>query len=213
MDGITIFIKRDSDGMKDFVPYSVNSVSGKSTVLEVLESIREEQDGTLAIRYGCRFKSCGLCAVTINGNSRMACLTKVKDQMRIEPLLKIPVVRDLIVERAFITETMKKNEIYPIDFDLATNEEIKEEFKILSKCTDCLSCLSSCGIYDYDQRDECEGPLFFVKLALLQNHPHNRKDFTAKAKKLGVEKYRGAGDIPCPYGIPIKKLAIEPFLK
>jgi hypothetical protein len=56
-------------------------------------------------------------------------------------------------------------------------------------------------------------PLFFVKLAQLQNHPQNAHNYSVKAKELGIENCEGCAGCLCPYGIPIKKLAIDPFLQ
>ena len=52
-----------------------------STVLDGLIKIREEVDGTLALRCSCRSAICGSCAMRINGDAGLACNTKVIDAM------------------------------------------------------------------------------------------------------------------------------------
>ncbi|MER3405012.1 MAG: hypothetical protein C4289_07450 [Chloroflexota bacterium] len=47
------------------------------TVLDALIKVREELDGTLAVRCSCRAAVCGSCAMRINGQSRLACKTKL----------------------------------------------------------------------------------------------------------------------------------------
>ena len=185
---------------------------GESTILEVLQQIQEEQDDSLAIRYGCRYKQCGLCAVRVNGHSRMACMTKVKAGMVIEPIEKIPVQQDLVVERSFITEEIRTRELFPKALNPSIPPITTKEFDFLSKCTDCQSCLAGCPEYSYENMDRFSGPLFFVKLAQLQSHPQNEYDYSEKAKEMGILHCEDCKGCPCPYGIPIKKLAIDPFL-
>ena len=68
------------------------------SVLGVLQRIRETSDSTLAFRYGCRFKGCGLCTVEIDGRPLPACMTRAKDGMEVGPLGSFPVLRDLAIE-------------------------------------------------------------------------------------------------------------------
>lgn len=192
--------------------YTVEINEGESTILEALQQIQEEQDDSLALRYGCRFKQCGLCAVNVNGHSRMACMTKIKDGMILKPLANLPVQKDLVVERTFITEEIKKKKLYPHKLNSSIQPVTTREFDVLSKCTDCQSCLAGCPEYDYKKMEIFSGPLFFVKLAQLQQHPQNQYDYGDKARELGIYQCIDCKGCPCPYGIPIKKLAIDPFL-
>lgn len=217
MSEISIYIKRSNNNINDEQPgkvenYKIRITPGESTVLEALQNVQENVDETLAIRYGCRFKQCGLCAVNVNGKPRMACMTKVKDAMVVEPLNNIPIQQDLVVERQFITETIKSKKLIPQNLNHSKSLITTKEFDILSKCTDCQSCLSGCPEYSFEDRESFSGPLFFVKLAHLQLHPQNEHDYNEKAKELGIGKCESCAGCPCPYGIPIKKLAIDPFL-
>jgi len=47
----------------------------KTTVLDALLRIQDEQDGTLAVRYSCRSAICGSCACRVNGKTVLACMT------------------------------------------------------------------------------------------------------------------------------------------
>lgn len=211
MSEISIYVKRGAN-LQTTEKFTLDLSLGDSTVLEALQIIQEEFDDTLAIRYGCRFKQCGLCAVTVNGNPRMGCMTKVKDGMVVGPLEHLPIQKDLVVERRFITENIKNKKLFPQTLNHSINPVTTKEFDILSKCTDCQSCLSGCPEYHFEKMDSFAGPLFFVKLAQLQNHPQNENNYFEKAKELGMEMCKGCAGCPCPYGIPIKKLAINPFL-
>ncbi|SPD74108.1 conserved hypothetical protein [uncultured Desulfobacterium sp.] len=70
-----------------------------STILEGLLQVYERYDSTLAFSYGCRVKNCGLCAVNVDGRPHYACVTRIRDGMRISPLKNLPVIKDLIFER------------------------------------------------------------------------------------------------------------------
>ena len=48
-----------------------------NTVLDGLIRIREETDGTLALRCSCRSAICGSCAMRINGQAGLACNTLI----------------------------------------------------------------------------------------------------------------------------------------
>ena len=49
-------------------------------------------------RYMCNRGQCAGCVMTINGRTRRACTTRVRDGMTIEPLHDYPVIRDLVVD-------------------------------------------------------------------------------------------------------------------
>lgn len=92
------------------------------SVLEALFQIQDEQDTSLAFRYSCRGAVCGSCAMFINKKQRLACRTQVSeiagekvlailpygpvakpviktgDDIIVEPLPNLPVIKDLIVD-------------------------------------------------------------------------------------------------------------------
>src|SRR5581483_1999205 len=74
------------------------------TVLEALIRIKDEQDGSLSLRYSCRSAICGSCAMEINGSEKLACRTSVRKELerhgeiRIAPLRNLPVIKDLVVD-------------------------------------------------------------------------------------------------------------------
>jgi len=81
---------------------------------------------TTPITYdsNCLEEICGSCAMLINGRARMACSTLVDtlqkehpgQPIRLAPLSKFPVVRDLAVDRAVLFENLKVVKAWvPID--------------------------------------------------------------------------------------------------
>jgi succinate dehydrogenase / fumarate reductase iron-sulfur subunit len=88
-----------------------------NTILDCLNRIKWEQDGTLAFRKNCRNTICGSCSMQINGLSALACKENVGSQLArlqhiqspktqnktiheitIAPLGNMPVIKDLVVD-------------------------------------------------------------------------------------------------------------------
>lgn len=95
-----IHIRRSQSGMRYFQKYIIDA-DPNTSVLDVLITIREDLDGTVAFRYACRMGVCGICAVKINGKPKLACNTKLSDlgtnEIYIEPISE-QVIKDLVTE-------------------------------------------------------------------------------------------------------------------
>lgn len=188
------------------------------TVLGALQYIQEHLDPTLAFRYSCRYGRCGLCAVLVNNNPALACQTNLQDGMKIAPLAKLPVLKDLVIERRKILEALQKHALYPE----MGREECKglqeplhepEEAALLRGCLECFSCLSSCPRYDFPGKGFA-GPYFFVRLAQLHLDPRDRQDRFLQGREMGIEQCREcAKKCRCPAGIGIFENAIKLFLQ
>ena len=68
---------------------------------------------TTPITYdsNCLEEICGSCAMLINGRARMACsalIDNLEQPIRLEPLSKFPLVRDLQVDRSVLFENLKR---------------------------------------------------------------------------------------------------------
>ncbi len=72
------------------------------SVLDGLNYIKDQLDGTLSYRWSCRMGICGSCGMTVNGEPKLTCATFLTDYapgpVRVEPLRNFPVIRDLVVE-------------------------------------------------------------------------------------------------------------------
>jgi len=68
------------------------------TVLDVLEYIFQNLDPTLSYYATCRRGHCRACGMVVNGKTVLSCLSHAKDDMKIEPLRHIQVVKDLVVK-------------------------------------------------------------------------------------------------------------------
>lgn len=127
-----------------FREYTVDVNKG-ARVLNVLIAIREQVDSTISFRYCCSAGQCGSCAVRVNGEPVLACMTEASDGMLIEPL-KLPVIKDLMVDLQSSLKDMPG--LVPCGCpDLPTRDEI-EKIKEIRDCIECLSCVSECPAVD-----------------------------------------------------------------
>src|ERR1700675_2712777 len=83
----------------------------------------------------CLEEVCGSCAMLINGKARMAfsaLVGQLEPPIRIEPMTKFPVVRDLSVDRQFMLESLKRVKAWiPIDgtYDLGEGPRVAPEIQ------------------------------------------------------------------------------------
>src|SRR3981189_3399397 len=71
-------------------------------VLDALNYVKDQVDGTLSFRWSCRMGICGSCGMMVNGEPKLTCATFLSDYapgpVRREPLTNFPIIRDLVVE-------------------------------------------------------------------------------------------------------------------
>lgn len=123
------------------------------TVLDYLNYIKAEIDGTLTYRKSCRSAICGSCAMTINKVNRLACKTQIKDlgdTVTLAPLKSYPVIKDLVVDMTEFYEKLEAIKPWLIVNNPPGDKEIhqtEEQRKIIDQavmCILCGSCSSSC---------------------------------------------------------------------
>ena len=95
----TVYIKRSNNSHKDgeWVEYNV-PLEEDMTVLGVLDYIYENIDSSLAYYQSCRFGRCKGCLVSVDGKTVLSCDSTAKDGMKIAPVEKFKVIRDLVVD-------------------------------------------------------------------------------------------------------------------
>lgn len=125
-------------------------------VLDLLNEVKWEHDGTLSYRRSCGHGICGSDAMRINGVNRLACKILVKDmgpQITVEPLGAFRVLKDLIVDMEPFIDAYKDVKPYlindtppPVRERLQSPEE-RALFDDTTKCILCAACTSSCPIF------------------------------------------------------------------
>ena len=141
-------------------------------LLDLLEAIKDYQDGTLGFRRSCAHGICGSDAMMINGINRLACKVLVKDiggNVRVEPLRGLRVIKDLIVDMESFLEKFRAVKPYLINDDTPPpterlqSPEQRAIFDDTTKCILCAACTTSCAAY-------WANPDYIGPAALVQAH-------------------------------------------
>jgi succinate dehydrogenase / fumarate reductase iron-sulfur subunit len=122
-------------------------------VLDLLNRVKWEQDGTLSYRKSCAHGVCGSDAVRINGVNRLACKVLVRDvgsKIKVEPILGMSVIKDLIVDMEPFFESYRSVLPYLINdepepvAERPQTQEQRARFDDTTKCILCAACTTSC---------------------------------------------------------------------
>ena len=103
---VTFEITRQKSASDKPYTQSVTLETQDTTAAQALDIINAGQlsGDPVSWECSCRQKKCGACAMLINGRPRLACDTKLsefpKGVIKLAPLKKFPVVRDLTVDRS-----------------------------------------------------------------------------------------------------------------
>ena len=128
-------------------------------VLDALNYIKDQMDGTLSYRWSCRMGVCGSCGMMINGEPKLTCATFLRDyypgEIRVEPLDNFPVVRDLVIDMSDFLEKFQAVKPWIVRQEEKSVEEGEylqtpdqlSDFKQFSMCINCMLCYSACPVY------------------------------------------------------------------
>jgi fumarate reductase iron-sulfur subunit len=167
-------------------------------VLDGLNYVKDQLDGTLSYRWSCRMGICGSCGMMVNGEPKLTCATFLTDYapgpVRVEPLRNFPIVRDLVVDvgdfmrklvsvKPWIVREVEK----PLSEGeyLQTPEEL-DAYKQYSMCINCMLCYAACPIYGLD-------PAFIgpAAIALAQRYNHDARDEGSRARLEVLSQHEG----------------------
>lgn len=162
------------DPAKDRVPAAKDYVlecDPMERVLTALNRIKWETDGSLTYRRSCGHAVCGSCGMTIQGSSRLACKTLVKDIagdiIEVAPLKGFPVIKDLVVDMAQFYGNLRAVQPYFTSKAPKPVHEFRqspEQYDLIddaTKCILCGCCTSSCP--SYWKNDSYLGPAALLK--------------------------------------------------
>ena len=193
------------------VPYRSDTV-----VLDALNQIKAEQDGTLSYRWSCRMGCCGSCGANINGQPRLTCESFLKDfkgqELVIEPLANFPVVKDLVVNiDDFMHKLLSVSPWIIRDKESPVEEgEYKQSSAQLDRynqyaaCINCMLCYAACPVYGMNE--EFLGP---AATALAYRYLEDSRDQGSKVRFPIVHDEKGAWEctlvgecsVVCPKGV------------
>ncbi len=160
------------------VPYQKDWV-----VLDALNYIKDEIDGTLSFRWSCRMGVCGSCGMMVNGEPILTCAAFLRNYypnpIRVEPLNYFPVIRDLVINMEDFLQKLDdvKAWLVPKEEKPVSEGEYLQtpaqlaQYKQFSMCINCMLCYAACPIYG--QHPNFIGP---AAIALAQRYNNDSRD-------------------------------------
>ena len=148
-------------------------------VLDALNWIKDNTDGSLTYRWSCRMGVCGSCGMMVNGEPMLTCAAFLKDyypkSIRVEPLANFTVERDLVIVMDDFMAKLKSVKPYIVRSDVndTTDGEYRQtpaelaQYKQFSMCINCMLCYAACPVMGGD-------PDFVGPAALALAHRYNR---------------------------------------
>jgi succinate dehydrogenase / fumarate reductase iron-sulfur subunit len=172
----------------------------------------------------CLEEVCGACTMLVNGRVRQACSTLVEKldgpAVTLEPMSKFPVVRDLIVDRSRMFDSLKRVKAWiKLDgsYDLGpgprySQSEWDERYH-LSRCFTCGSCLEVCP--QVNSSSKFIGAAAVAQARLMNLHPTGQLDAHER-----IDALLGEGGVfdcghaqncvrACPKEVPLTKSLSE----
>jgi succinate dehydrogenase / fumarate reductase, iron-sulfur subunit len=153
----------------------------------------------------------------INGQAAMACsslIDKLDQPIRLEPLSRFPIVRDLSVDRSILFENLKRvyqwvpiDGTYPLGPGPRIDPATQELAFPLSRCMSCCLCMEVCP--QFNESTHFAGAAIINQVRLFNMHPtgtplrHQRLD--AMMGEGGIHECSYAGNCVqiCPKNIPL----------
>ena len=170
-------------------------------VLDALNYVKNELDGSLSFRWSCRMGVCGSCGMMVNGEPTLTCAAFLTSYspgpIRVEPLRYFPVVRDLVIDMSDFLEKLQKvnpwvvrEEEKPLSEGeyLQTPEQL-DTFKQFSMCINCMLCYSACPVYGLDE--SFIGP---AAIALAQRYNLDSRDEGESQRLEVLSQHEGIWD-------------------
>ena len=174
MSVVTLRIQRFDPQRGDTRPrweeHRLEDVLPTDRVLDLLNRVKWEQDGSLVYRRSCAHGICGSDAMVINGKNRLACKILAKDlpgTITVQPLKGLPVKRDLIVDMEPFFDSYESVMPYqvtrhePHGRERIQSHEDQQRIDDQAKCILCAVCTTSCP--SFWANDQFVGPAAIVQ--------------------------------------------------
>ncbi len=172
-------------------------IGPETTILDALETIKGQQDGSVTFRRSCRHAICGSCAMNVNGVNTLVCNRPLnehldrKGRVTIRPLPYMPIIKDLVIDRSSFWEQYLRVKPWLISNDSFTEgEQASSEYRVsqaevdalknAETCIMCGACYSACQVVAMNKK--YIGPHALLKGFLRVLDPRD----TAPAERLEI---------------------------
>ncbi|MBN1532297.1 MAG: succinate dehydrogenase/fumarate reductase iron-sulfur subunit [Spirochaetes bacterium] len=152
---IRLKIRRHRPGSETPPRFEIFSltIDAESSVLDALEMIQGGQDPSLMFRRSCHHSSCGTCGMLINGDERLACVTRISQfkggTVTLEPLPGFPLLGDLAVDMTPFYRDIDEGWDYLRGAENLGGTKLPdgvERFERFENCIECGCCVSACPV-------------------------------------------------------------------
>ncbi len=143
------------DARPRYQNYVISAEPGER-ILDCLNRIKWDQDGTLSYRMSCGHGICGSDGMKINGRCALACQKLVRDyqsgEVILEPLPFFPVLKDLIVDMEDFLKGIERLRPYlvagtaPGEKERIQTPEEKKKLDAVIRCILCACCTGACPV-------------------------------------------------------------------
>jgi succinate dehydrogenase / fumarate reductase iron-sulfur subunit len=193
------------------------------TVLDALIRIKQECDGSLALRYSCRSAICGSCAMTINGSERLACRTSLRKELEghghimVAPLRNLPVIKDLVVDMASFWEKVRDVHPWLVPAGRPSHQGMparaqdhgNPQFHNVDACIMCGACVAACTVHEVSKG--FAGPAALAKADRFLSDPRESRSST-RARLSALQDEHGIWDCTrCNFCVEVCPKDVKPM--
>ncbi len=173
-----------ASGERELRDYEVEAPEW-ATLLDVLDLIKDRQDGTLAYRKSCRMMICGSCGMRMDGAAVLACKTRMEaiaDSGHvpvISAMGNLPLIKDLVVDMEPFWAKFRAVDPYlkpgytvpPAGREHRVSQERMNVVQKESLCINCGCCVSECN--SMESSPEFLGPQALAKAMRFAGDPRD----------------------------------------
>jgi succinate dehydrogenase / fumarate reductase, iron-sulfur subunit len=184
-------------GERELQEYEV-AAPEEATLLDCLDIVKDQHDGTLAYRKSCRMMICGSCGMRMDGAAVLACKTRMYEVAQaghvpvISAMGNLPIVKDLVVDMDPFWEKFRSVDPYlqpGYDEPPDGKEHLirQDRMNVIHKealCINCGLCVSECNSMESDPL--FTGPQALVKAMRFVGDPRDGQKI-ARLEKLNGE--------------------------
>src|SRR5438093_1126046 len=206
----------DRDEKPRLQSYDIPFYDESMVVLDALNYIKSDIDGSLSYRWSCRMGICGSCGMMVNGTPKLTCNAFLRDYwpgaITVQPRHNFPLIRDLVIDMDDFMHKLKSIKPWIIrkqELPLGagehhqTNEQI-DDFRQFSECINCMLCYAACPVYGLN--NEFLGP---AAIALARRYNLDSRDQGLKqrlpvigdAEAIWECSFVGECSVVCPNGV------------
>ena len=214
---IEISVKRQKNrDEKSYIQKFIYTGDGNLTVADWLTEINQTEAKTdrIAWECGCLEKKCGACAMLVNGYPTLACSVFLKkavkhEKILLEPFHKFPLIKDRIVDRSIIFDTIihmkiwmneKNSSDYSWDYEL--------QYKA-GQCLQCGCCLEICPNFLTGKKFAGASAMVEAYRAIEQNNSDSHRNDMKKEYQKKFFAYCGQSfscKSVCPQNLPLDEI-------